>query len=180
MPVIDTFTPREFGEVLGSLLTSVVDAQARAARATVDFIEDVGLETEAPEGESERRLRMVSFEYTKLGAASTEAPFRLDVPLLGLVQIPMIVVKTARFEFEYDVQETGGSKASGSASNRPVPVKGRIARARASTTASSTSGLKVVVELEQASPSVGIERLLEILELAATDTELPLGTSDGG
>jgi hypothetical protein len=173
MAIIDAFAPRDFAEVLGSLLTAVLDAQARAARSTVDFIEEVGVEVDA---DDQRKLRSVSFGYRKLNEAQEEADFELQVPLLSLVQIPMVSIKTAKIEFSYDVhhvEENAPSPAPtppSTPSKKPTRLLGTIQRkpaaSAASQSAEETSGLKVTIELERGGAPLGIERLLDILELA--------------
>lgn len=212
--VIDPKTPLSLSEIMGSLISSVIEAQAQAARATVEFIEEVGLE-EGKEN-APRDLRKARFRYSKLGADNTPQDFVVEVPLLGLVDIPLIAVSKATFSFTYDVTTTA-PKAKATAAPSAAPsaitpladtatianlqlakiaspaiIKGRFTKvARPTGTgggggdggagpAQESGGLKVVVELEKAPMPVGVERVLEILELAATETPEPDDGDDGG
>lgn len=172
MAIIDAFAPRDFAEVLGSVLTGVLDAQARAARSTVDFINEVGVEVGA---DNQRRLRSITFSYRKLNEAQEESEFELNVPLLAMVQIPMVSIKTARIEFSYDVHHVEGTTpAAGSSTptTKPARLVGKILRkpvaATSAQSAEETSGLKVTIELERGEAPIGVDRLLEILELAVS------------
>ena len=197
--VVDLKTPLALAEVLGSLIASVIDAQAQAARATVEFIEEVGLKDAAGEN-GPRDLRTVRFRYSKLDENQVMQPFVVEVPLLGLVDIPMISVSKATFSFTYDVTSTAPTKPSTPAAPaggvvapsaaqpsiasvalakiaQPALIKGRFTRVQPPPgTGTGTAppqergGLRVTVELEKAPVPVGVERVLDILELAATES----------
>src|SRR6266540_3521103 len=98
----------ELSQLLGSLLASVVEAQAASARATVDFVESVGFEP----GTDGERMRTVRLRYRKKDENSIPADFEVEVPLLALVNVPSLAVKQARLTFSYQVvRNRGGSTA---------------------------------------------------------------------
>src|SRR5215210_2435139 len=97
----------ELADLLGSLLGSVILAQADAARATVAFVEEVEFETSLA-GE---RLRTVSVRYRKKDEAGDPADFEVEVPLLAMVNVPSLVVKQAKLTFAYDVVTAGREEA---------------------------------------------------------------------
>jgi hypothetical protein len=74
----------ELSQLLGSLLASVVEAQAASARATVDFVESVGFEP----GTDGERMRTVRLRYRKKDENGIPADFEVEVPLLALVNVP--------------------------------------------------------------------------------------------
>ena len=178
MAVIDRFTPRDFSEVLGTLMTSVLDAQAQASRATVDFVNEVGmLPSEAEDAPGQ--LRTVAINYRKLDENQEEANFSLQVPLLGMVDIPMISVKSATFEFEYEVnttEETDGESDTGASKRlaaRRIKLKGRVKKSsKSQVNSEKQSHLKVKIEIEKAQLPVGLDRLLEIVENATSDKQV--------
>lgn len=160
MAVIDGRTPLSLAETLGAVLAAVVDAQRQAARASIEFIEDVGL-VEAGEDEAAgRALRTVAIRYSKLDENFERRTFELEVPLLSLVNVPMVSVKEARVTFDWEVVESGAApeRAAPSAPRpvRPSPrvataarlealpkaasLRGRVVRPAPTATASSTAG----------------------------------------
>lgn len=193
MAIIDASVPRSFAEILGGLMGAVIDAQAQAARATIDFIEDVGTIEGSIDSDVIHELRNVSFNYTKNDENGNLAKYTLELPLLSLVEIPAINIKTAKFSFYYDVSvvedteveekaanvtpaSSGGGVQLNQAKkwmgvNRPVKIIGKVNK-DTNTTAhiEKNAGIKVDVEFEKSSLSVGMDRVLDMLELAATET----------
>lgn len=182
--ILDTSTPLSLAEILGSALSSVIDAQAQSARATVEFIKDVGIIPPATPG-GEEKLRTLLFRYRKLDENQREADFVVEIPLLGIIDIPMISVKNAAFAFSYEVTNTNpGTKeisTSSAGSNylsrlaAPAQLKGRVTRTPSATSGSEKASLQVKVELEKSAMPVGLEKILDILEVAAAErkTEIP-------
>ncbi|MCP3915690.1 MAG: DUF2589 domain-containing protein [bacterium] len=161
------------GQTIGAMLTAVIDAQAESARTTIEFIRDVAFRPEDPSGE----LVMQSFRYRKLDENQEEKEFVIEVPLLSMVEIPMVNVKKARFEFGYDITDTRevDSEAGGATVSRGR-IRGRFLRRRPSSSApgtrKETGSLDVTIELEQGSPTIGVERILEMLEIASNDAKV--------
>jgi hypothetical protein len=181
--VLDLSTPLSLSEILGSAMAAVIDAQAQSARASVEFIQDVGIIPPAAPG-GEEKLRMVQFRYRKLDENQKEADFMVEIPLLGLVDVPMVSVKTATFSFSYDVSDTApGQKttptvnvASTSFLSKltiPATIKGRVGRTPSPSTGSEKASLQVKVELEKSAMPVGLEKILDILEVAAAERKQP-------
>jgi len=182
------------------MLAAVIEAQRQSAEATVEFVEAVGL---VEGGESAPRdLRMVQFRYSKLDENRVSREFVLKVPLLGMVDIPLVTVKKATFSFSYDITETNPSASktpSGSSVPgpggapsvkiaRPAKITGRFIRqpvqpvpaAQAQAVESREHGaLQVTVELEKAPLPVGIDRILSMLELAESEAVEPSATNGG-
>lgn len=197
MPLIDISIPRSFGEILGGLMGAVIDAQAQAARATIDFIEDVGTLEGSIDSGVTHELRNISFNYTKKNEFDQISKFTLELPLLSLVEIPAINIKTAKFSFNYDVVDTketeteeksNGTNAPNNTSSatispkwlsvkKPITMIGKVQREiskvqRDISTKSSTetnAGIKVDIEFEKSSITLGLERVLDMLELAAKE-----------
>ena len=168
----------QISEFLGSLLASVVDAQAESARATVDFIDDVGFE-DTPEGD---KLRTVSIRYRKRDENDELKDFEVTVPLLALVNVPSLAVSEAKLAFSYDVvsaeakqptsTESSPTTLTGSRRLNPAIIKGiakkkTTAFGRADT--KTTSAIDLDVTLEQQEVPIGIERLFDLAELGITE-----------
>lgn len=189
MAVIDKSVPRSFSEILGGLMGAVIDAQAQAARATIDFIEEVGTIEGSIDGNVTHELRNISFNYTKKDENDQINEFKLELPLLSIVEIPAINIKTAKFSFYYDVVDTVNTETEEKANNsdssegtvlkkgifsrkKPVKVVGRVSKeTNTSSNIEKNSGIKVDIEFQQASLTVGLERILDMLELSATETK---------
>jgi len=172
-------------ELLGSLLEAVVDAQARAARATVDFVEEVGFEST----EDGLKLRTVSLRFTKKDENGEPAEFEVEVPLLAMVNVPSLAVKQAKLSFSYDVVTQGSDKEEQPSSPgglllkraRPIKLTGfirtkPIATSDSSSTSRRTTAIDLDVTLEQQEVPLGVERLFDLAELGIT--EKPTGEED--
>lgn len=174
----------QLSQLLGALLSSVVDAQAQAARATVEFVESVGFE-ETPQGE---RLRNVKVRYFKKDENDERAEFEVEVPLLALVNIPSLAVRQAKLTFSYDVvtaterpAATGTGGASSAGLKLPIAkITGFVRRPPATTTEVErrTTAVDLEVTLEQQEMPIGIERLFDLAELGIS--ERPAADGDGG
>lgn len=167
--IIDPSTPVTLAQAVGNVLSSLVEAQAQAARTTVDFIESVGFEsatTGAP------ALRQVRFSYRKLDENQQEAAYEVDIPLLGMVDIPLIAIRKATIQMEYEVSSVQEpAKTSGSDRfTKGVQIKGRVLSGRSG---SERGSIKVSVDVEKAELPPGLARALDILELAASEKPQP-------
>lgn len=171
----------ELADVLGSLLASVIAAQAEAARATVAFVEDVGFETT----NTGDRLRTVSLRYRKKDETGEPAEFEVEVPLLALVNVPALAVKQAKLAFAYDVVTAGREEPPTAPTG---PLKGRLPAAkltgfvrRMSTAGGDaaqqrqTTSIDLDVTLEQQVLPVGVERLFDLAELGITEGKIEGG-----
>jgi hypothetical protein len=160
------------GELLGSLLTAIVEGQAAATGSALDFVEKVGLT-----GTEKQQFRTVSIRYTKLDENQEPAEFDLELPLLALVNVPTITVRQATLSFHYEVVTTTKETASTSDEDgplvknlrpvRPVTLVGYVPRRTTSSTdRSERTGIDVEVTVESQNLPVGLERILDLTELA--------------
>jgi hypothetical protein len=165
-------TPVTLAQTLGSILTSLVEAQAQSARTTVEFVNEVGFVTDPVD--ATERVRMVQFRYHKLDENGVRSEFQVEIPLLGMMEIPLISIQRARIEFDYNVTSTGVPPASETPVFGPFKpltgaiIKGTIAP-RSSTEGSERASLKVTVEIERAGLPIGLERTLNMLEVATSE-----------
>ena len=203
MSIIESI-PLSLSETIGSLMTSLVDAQAQAARATVEFIEDIGTVEGASELNTLHELRTVAFKYKKFDENFENKEFQVEVPLLGMVDIPLIAVKNATFHFNYKITQTtkeestptntpvSVSNRSRSANNlivgrsikalpiaKPAKIVGKFEKKTTTSQANETGGLDVTIELEKAAMPVGLERILEMLENASMENQIDDDTASG-
>ncbi|KQR16016.1 DUF2589 domain-containing protein [Cellulomonas sp. Leaf334] len=171
--LIDPQASLTLGQAVGNILSALVDAQARAARATVEFIDEVGFQPAEKEG-GPPSLRVVEFTYRKRDENDNEASFRVGLPLLGMVDIPLIAIKRAKIDLEFQVstvQEPAETDSRPMLPGRAVPViRGQLLTGRRST--DERGSIKVSVEVEKADLPPALARSLDILEVAASEHKL--------
>lgn len=173
MPVRD-LSALGLGELLGAVLTAVVDAQRDATASSLAFVKDVGLLSE-PDGSE--RFRTVTLKYTKLDENREPASFTLEVPLLAMVAIPTLAVRSATVSFTYDVTESSVVEPAGADERalmpsrlgglgvQPVVLKGFVQRPTTTrTTTNEVSGLRIEVTVESEPLPDGLIRILELTD----------------
>ncbi|MEW6646705.1 MAG: DUF2589 domain-containing protein [Pseudomonadota bacterium] len=155
--------PLGLGDILGSLMSSVIGAQAQSARATVAFIEDVGFEKSA----AGDKLRTVSVLYEKLDENNQPATFAVEMPLLAMVNIPSLAVKNASFALAYDVLTTEPGEAS---AKQGAKMLGFVRKKnQAAATASQSTSIDIDIVIEQQEVPAGIARLFDLAELGIAE-----------
>jgi hypothetical protein len=95
---------RSLYELIGAPLMALVDAESQAAKATANFIREMGFnvsrpEAEGPDSEDFGDLKMVTFRSQKRGPDGKLQSFKVEVPLLSLLPIPALQIKDAELEF---------------------------------------------------------------------------------
>lgn len=173
MPVTDV-SALGLGELLGSLLTAIVEGQTAATGSSLDFVEQIGL-SGAPDHPG---FKTVTIRYTKLDENQEPADFELEIPVLALVNIPTLTVKQAKVSFSYEVvttshESTGEDGADESVKPltgvirpvRPVSLVGYVPR-RTTRDTNERTGIDVEVTIESQALPLGLERILELTELA--------------
>ena len=109
----DQFGGLPMDQLIGGPLKAACDSQIQLAKATADFIQNVGLE-KGKDGVV--RTRTVDFVYTKPmndgNGGYTEVENKLDVPLLAILNTPSLAVKQVEVEFTMEVKSSTSSKSS--------------------------------------------------------------------
>jgi hypothetical protein len=95
---------RSLYELIGAPLMALVDAESQAAKATANFIREMGFSVTQPETEGLAPedfgdLKMVTFRSQKRGSDGKSHSFKVEVPLLSLLPIPALQIKDAELEF---------------------------------------------------------------------------------
>ena len=176
-----------FHQLVGAPLLALVEGQAQAAQATVEFIQRVGFlpvetndgqlaDAEAPESNM-GALRMAQFSYQRTDDDGQLQTMNVQVPVLSLVPIPAIQIKEAELEFYIKIadirREMGHSIASASgddpedwASSNKVGFRASIGRMQTSTNSQQSTELQMHVKMkvEQADVPEGLLRLLAALD----------------
>jgi uncharacterized protein DUF2589 len=171
-------------ELIGAPLVAMVQAEILAARATVDYIEKVGFVPGADPSQP-GSLRMAAFRYTKLDESRQPAEFTAQVPVLSLVPIPGIQIKTAKVSFAARItdayteaaatsQTSGGTRSSWLQPALTQYRGGLAPIARASSGKNEVKGtyeLDIQVELEQMPLAPGLEKILSMMDQAIGDAK---------
>lgn len=176
--VVSNTEALSLAETLGTVLAAIIDAQAQSARATVDFVREVGFVEGTGAGQAEQ-LRTVSFRYSKLDENQNRSEFVVELPLLGMVDIPSIAIKKATIAFDYEITSATSAPVTSPTPGggllerlpRPALLKGKLADQRSAS--QQRTNLKVTVELEKAEIPPSLDRVLDILSIATRDEKLP-------
>jgi hypothetical protein len=170
-------------DIIGAPVGAIVQAEAHAARTAIEFIEKVGFQKDpnAPAGSGALdagQLRMVEFGYTKPDENGNPAEFTARIPLLALFPIPGIRVSLAKVAFTAKITdaytETTSEQADGSALFEQPQVQFRGSLVSANNTSSTTNAsydLNIALELEQSPVSPGMAKLLNMLDVAISESK---------
>ena len=109
----DQFGGLPMDQLIGGPLKAACDSQVQLAKATADFIQNVGLETDS---NGVMKARTVDFTYSKPvndGAGGyTEVTNQLDVPILAILNTPSLQVKEVEVDFTMEVKSSTSEKSS--------------------------------------------------------------------
>lgn len=117
-----TLTALPFEHIIGSPLKAAIEAQSLAAKATVDFIQQVGFTTADPNPGLEKNeageyvkvkqkpdygeVRNVVFKYTATNEDGTQRVAELSVPILTIIPIPYLRIDDMTIDFTANITET--------------------------------------------------------------------------
>jgi hypothetical protein len=185
-----------FGYLIGAPLKAAVEAQALAAKTTIEFIEKVGfketnddigslfndLSSDGDAGE----IRNVTFTYKKLDEDGEDTTVELTVPILSIVPIPFIrldditidftakltdtIASSTKSDFKFSTDAKGKFKAWWS----PVSLEVRTQVSYQNTRQSASKFVReytmnIKVHAVQDDLPAGLERVLDILEQSITE-----------
>jgi hypothetical protein len=109
----DQFGGLPMDQLIGGPLKAACDSQIQLAKATSDFIQNVGL---VADKDGVMRTRTVDFTYSKPvndgNGGFTEVENKLDVPLLAILNTPSLAVKQVEVEFTMEVKSSTSEKSS--------------------------------------------------------------------
>lgn len=172
-------TPKFISDLLGAPMAAVVQAEAIAARATADFIKEVGFTKSTDAADPDfGAIKSISFSYNRQNADGSSQMASITVPLLTIVPIPTLRVAQAVIELDLaitqpEVSNNGGGDSSSKKNfgiEQPLRLKALFAKkptVSSPNTGNSISGnMNVKITLEQAEPTIGMVQLLSILDNA--------------
>lgn len=168
----------QFYQLIGAPLTALVQAEAQASQVTAEFIDRIGFEphpppaadppTEGPPPKGPRRLRMLSFAYDKLDKSGRRRTYQIQIPLLSLIPIPAIQIKTAEINLTAHIRGVMRERTSTLVGDTGDDFlsKDRLALMMGMRGGKNTSALQVRVKMkvEQADIPSGLSRLLHTLD----------------
>lgn len=179
-------------DLIGATLVAIIEADAQAAQATLEYIETVGFVAPSkPEtgedGIAAGALRMAEFKYRKLDENNEVSDFVASVPVLALVPIPALQVQDARFKLTAQITDIAAQDKAAPQANAPGALATRAATSIVSrlqprqyqllTKPVASSGakdqetrgnfhLEVEITMGQADLPLGMEKLFSMMDNA--------------
>ncbi|TND09904.1 MAG: hypothetical protein FD123_832 [Bacteroidetes bacterium] len=106
-------TQLPFGHIIGSPMKAAIEAQALAARSTVEFIQAVGFKKQNTDDEmfppisaastipdaNFEEVRSITFKYKQQNANGTDQEVSLTVPILTIIPIPFLRIDEMTIDF---------------------------------------------------------------------------------
>lgn len=183
------------GDLIGGPLVAMVEAEALAAQTTAEYIERVGFSaptspTPDPQAESAGsglgELRMAHFGYQKQDESGNPRRFEVRVPVLSLVPIPGVRIKSGRVAFTARILDVRTSDEARSGSSRSLGAEGlsplrplldnrSLPRLRGGLSPRRSSGdgtqrgsfeMDIQIAVEQMPIAPGLEKLLMVFDQA--------------
>ena len=161
----------DFASLIGAPLNAIVEAQAKSAIATANFIREVAFDKEG-------RAVTSDFRYTRVGQDGRVQEYSLSVPFITMLPIPYVAIEHAEIEFNAKITSTRESSTSTNfggeleAGIDGAWFKGASVSTKMSYQKQSASqekeqrsfDMRVFVRLRSAEMPPGTERLLSALE----------------
>ena len=180
-------------QLLGAALSSVVKAQAMAAREAIDIIDEVGFTADT---RGNRRARTFEFRYTRheVDPATGEVTPRTvtaTIPLMTVLNLPSLVIDSAEVDLDIHIvahqdEPAGGSSARGVMSVGSVGHSSRATGFAPATTLKRLYGTAAGGEVREGSAAtlhvsaklvrdrpLGLLRLDEVLDNAVAEIDAP-------
>jgi hypothetical protein len=166
----------DFGNLIGGPLNAVVEAQAKSAITTANFIKEVAFDKEG-------KVVNVDFKYNRKNDDGKDQEFTLTVPFLTMIPIPYISVKSAVVEFNAKITSTTESKSESNFNTEntlsvssgwfvSAKLQSKVSYQKSSSATDKeerTYDMHVKVEAENADMPSGTERILTILEQSISE-----------
>jgi hypothetical protein len=180
-----------FGTLIGSPMKAAIEAQALAAKTTIDFIEKVGFVPKSDDDDmmfadetkdaDAGKVRNVTFTYSKTDENGNPKDMMLSVPILSIVPIPYIridemtihftaklndtIQNTTKTDFKLSTETSGSYKAWWS----PISVDMRTSMSLEASQASKSKFVReytmdINVRAVQDDMPAGLTKILNILE----------------
>ncbi|AKT43564.1 DUF2589 domain-containing protein [Chondromyces crocatus] len=174
----------DFGNLIGGPLNAIVEAQARSAITTANFIREVGFDQDG-------KVINVDFSYTRKDDQGQDQDFTLTVPFITMLPIPYVTVESGTIEFNAKITSITESHSEqnfeqvvdASASTRAWFVNASVQSKTSYQKKSSNSDkeertfdMHVMVQVRNQDMPSGTERLLTLLENVIEEKQVTGGT----
>ena len=161
----------DFASLIGAPLNAIVEAQAKSAIATANFIREVAFDKDG-------RAVLSEFRFNRIGEDGRAQEVSLSVPFITMLPIPYVAIEHAEIEFNAKITSTRESTTSSNfggeleAGIDGAWFKGASVSTKMSYQKQSGSqekeqrsfDMRVLVRLRSAEMPAGTERLLSALE----------------
>jgi hypothetical protein len=163
-----------YHQILGAPLVAIIEAEALAARATADFIADVGFVRNGKEKEtSVGQLRSVTFTYRKQDIDGNDVEEEIELPLLSLLPIPMLQIKDASVKFNLKITDTDPQSVRDTSKTAPLETISRKSptlmaslRSTDSKGVTANADMQVEINIKQSDIPAGLQKLFQVMENA--------------
>jgi hypothetical protein len=154
----------DFAHLIGGPMQAIIEGEAQAARATADFIREIGFD----ETKNGPVIRNLTFSYEQKNEVGDSFLKTVSIPLLSVLPIPSLQVKTAEIDFALNINdyEKVESKSrsigpdSGKVDKNTYKFRTSVARTGETT---SNYHMRVRLELAQSTMPEGQARMLNLL-----------------
>ena len=191
--VQDQFSGLDMGALIGGPLKAACDAQIMMAKATSDFIQNVGMDAANTSGV--RKVRTVDFSFQRPSTAGDGKGIgmekvNLSVPLLSIVKIPALSVDDVNVTFDMEVKSSVSSDSSADEKveaeakagffGASVSIKGSVSAHQSNTRKSDNSAkYHVEVHAKDSGMPEGLAKVLDILSTASAPAKIEAVGNDG-
>ncbi len=191
--VQDQFSGLDMGALIGGPLKAACDAQIMMAKATSDFIQNVGMDAANTSGV--RKVRTVDFSFQRPSTAGDGKGIgmekvNLSVPLLSIVKIPALSVDDVNVTFDMEVKSSVSSESSADEKveaeakagffGASVSIKGSVSAHQNNTRKSDNSAkYHVEVHAKDSGMPEGLAKVLDILSTASAPVKIEAVGNDG-
>ena len=162
-----------FGNIIGGPLVAAVEAQAKAARSTVDFIQSVAYKPVSDGTATDRELQTVEFVYQ-----SGDTNTKLSVPLLTIVPIPYIRIDDMTIQFKANISAetaTEDTTTSSIATDVNANVTGRYGWGPAKVEANFSASFSAKKDSKSVADSKYAVEYTMDLNIHAVQDDMPAG-----
>ena len=178
--IANQFTGLPISDLISGPLMAACQAQSQLAHSTSNFIQNVGFEADGKGGFG--KVNLVDFKYSQIDEEGKPQEMSLKVPLLSVVKIPSLAIKTVDISFDMEVKSStseketnkkeGGFDVSAGWGPVKVSIKGSVSTSKENTRTTDNSA-KYHVELHAADEGMpeGLSRVLDILNAVIVPKE---------
>lgn len=189
--VVKEFRSLPLHDIISGPLLAIIEAEAQAAKTSLDYIESVGFaQSPASQNSTEiaqkvGKLRMAEFTYKKQDENGQFAEFTASVPILSLVPIPMVQISKADISFSVKITDvetiTTQTAISGSKPKKTLWQLPERTELRATMGTKGTKDEKIervyamdiTVTVEKADTPVGLTKIFNLMDQAIQDSKAP-------